>query len=260
MAAGRFQGSRSSPYALEAVRGPSISKAFSDAMEAVDKKVGWHRLPKPLAIPTLIGIRERLRHANLFDTGVPENGAPPFDPRYRAARTLDGTHNDLERPMMGAINTRFGRNVPPEDTFPEEPPRLLEPSPRAVSRELMTREEFLPATTLNILAAAWIQFEVHDWVFHGHNEEERPWQVEMADDDPWHERPMRIQRTQPDPSPEANGGPATWVRPSRSRNLASLGGASGEIPSTVTPAAASEAMLSRKSHASLVHPGVIAAG
>jgi hypothetical protein len=180
-------------------------------MEAVDKKVGWHRLPKPLAIPTLIGIRERLRHANLFDTGVPENGAPPFDPRYRAARTLDGTHNDLERPMMGAMNTRFGRNVPPEDTFPEEPPRLLEPSPRAVSRELMTREEFIPATTLNILAAAWIQFEVHDWVFHGHNEEEHPWQVETADDDPWHERPMRIQRTQPDPSAETNGGPATWV-------------------------------------------------
>jgi hypothetical protein len=39
----------------------------------------------------------------------------------------------------------------------------------------------------------WIQFEVHDRVFHGHNEE-HPWQVETADDDPWHERPMRIQR------------------------------------------------------------------
>jgi Animal haem peroxidase len=180
-------------------------------MEAVDKKVGWHRLPKPLAIPTLIGIRERLRHTNLFDTGVPKDGYPPYDPRYLKARTLDGTYNDLERPMMGAMNTRFGRNVPPEDTFPEEPPKLLEPSPRAVSRELMTRGEFIPATTLNILAAAWIQFEVHDWVFHGHNEEEHPWQVETADDDPWHERPMRIQRTRPDPSQETNGGPSTWV-------------------------------------------------
>jgi len=193
------------------VRGPSISKAFIDAMEAVDKKVGWHRLPRPLAIPTLIGIRERLRHANLFDTGVPKDGIPPYDPRYLGARTLDGSYNALERPLMGAMNTRFGRNVPPEDTFPEQPPKLLEPSPRAVSRELMTREEFIPATTLNILAAAWIQFEVHDWVFHGHNEEEHPWQVETADDDPWHERPMRIQRTRPDPSPETNGGPATWV-------------------------------------------------
>ena len=31
-----------------------------------------------------------------------QNGEPLYDPRYLAARTLDGTHNDLERRMMSA--------------------------------------------------------------------------------------------------------------------------------------------------------------
>src|SRR5438067_1481970 len=138
-----------------------IANAFNDAMEAVDKRVGWHKLPVPLALLNLIGIRSRLRHDNLYDTGVPEpkNGEPAFDKRYLTARTLDGTYNDLKQPMMGAMNTRFGRNVPPEDTHPETPPRLLTPNPRTVSLELLTRKEFIPATTLNVLAAAWIQFE-----------------------------------------------------------------------------------------------------
>ena len=43
---------------------------------------------------------------------------------------------------------------------------LLVPNPRTVSRELMTREQFQPATILNLLAAAWIQFMVHDWFVH----------------------------------------------------------------------------------------------
>ena len=33
----------------------------------------------------------------------------------------------------------------------------------------------MPATTLNLLAAAWLQFEVHDWFSHGKNETEDPW-------------------------------------------------------------------------------------
>jgi hypothetical protein len=191
----------------------SLAATFVEVMEAVDKKVGWHRLPLPLGIPALIGIRERLRHENLFDTGVPDppDDISPNDPRYLAARTLDGTYNDLSQPMMGSMNTRFGRNIPPDATYPETPPSLLEPNPRTVSNELLARDRFIPATTLNILAAAWIQFEVHDWVFHGHNDEEHPWHVETADDDAWHERPMRIARTRPDPNPEPNAGPPTWV-------------------------------------------------
>lgn len=192
----------------------SLGKAFTASMEAVDKKVGWHRLPGPLSILTLIGIRNQLREKNLYDTSpAEENGGelPEWNPRYLTTRTLDGSYNDLQNPRMGAAGTRFGRNVPPEYTYPEEPPRLLEPNPRTVSRELLTRDEFIPATTLNILAAAWIQFEVHDWVFHGRNEDEDPWKLECAGDDPWHEHPMQIQRTRTDPNPGEDAAPPTWV-------------------------------------------------
>lgn len=40
------------------------------------------------------------------------------------------------------------------------------PDPIVVSRELMHRDAFIPARSLNMLAAAWIQFQVHDWVNH----------------------------------------------------------------------------------------------
>ena len=78
----------------------------------------------------------------------------------------------------------------------------LEPNPRLVSRELLTRDEFIPATTLNLLAGAWIQFEVHDWFSHGKNEAENPWLVPLDADDPWPEKPMQIQRTRRDPCGE----------------------------------------------------------
>ena len=35
-----------------------------------------------------------------------------------------------------------------------------------MSQQLLYREQFIPARSLNLLAAAWIQFQVHDWVAH----------------------------------------------------------------------------------------------
>nr|MBA2599555.1 peroxidase [Actinomycetota bacterium] len=119
----------------------------------------------------LKGIQDRLRRKNLYDTDStkPVESLLPKepDPRALTSRTLDGTFNDLESPGMGSVGSRFGRNVPLQHTFPEKEPQLLTPNPRLVSRELLTRERFQPATTLNVLAAAWIQFEVHDWFSHG---------------------------------------------------------------------------------------------
>jgi len=113
---------------------------------------------------------------------------------------------------MGSAGTRFGRNVPIESTFPDYD-RLMHPNPRTVSRELLTRENFIPAATLNILAAAWIQFMIRDWLSHGKSPKENPWQVPLADDDPWPERPMRILRTREDPTrtPEEEGLPPTHI-------------------------------------------------
>jgi hypothetical protein len=181
--------------------------------EALDRRYGWDRLPEQLGILALLGMRLRLQADNLFDTGSPDGVAPrrPWNGRYLTARTLDGTYNQPAQPLMGSVGSRFGRNIALAHTFPEEPPRVLEPNPRLISRELLTRERFIPAPTLNVLAAAWIQFEVHDWVFHGVPTEEQPWQIELKGEDEWHERPMKINRTRPDPNPDRNGGASTWA-------------------------------------------------
>jgi hypothetical protein len=191
-----------------------LSPLLTGTAAALDRLAGWSRLPRPLGIVTLVGVRTRLRERNLYDTetvaSLPAPGGVPEE--ARRARTLDGSFNDLDNPRMGAIGARFGRNVPLDRTFPEPLPALLAPSPRVVSRELLTRREFIPATTLNLLAGTWLQFEVHDWFSHGTNEETDPWEVELAADDPWEERPMRIPRTRRDPTSDADPStPPTYV-------------------------------------------------
>ena len=187
-----------------------LSKLLAATAGALDRRFGWDRLPRPLGVLTLVGLRTRLREQNLYDTGA--GGAKAAaNSGARGSRTLDGSYNDLERPAMGMIGARFGRNVPLDRTRPEPLPGLLDPNPRLVSRELLTRDEFVPATIVNVLAGAWLQFEVHDWFSHGKNLSDKPFELELADDDPWTDRPMRIDRTRADPSPDAGGGAATWV-------------------------------------------------
>jgi hypothetical protein len=163
---------------------------------ALDRKIGWHRLPRPLGLLTLIGLRDRLRQKNLYEPGLVK-AAPPGPPQM-SVRTIEGDYNDLMQPAMGSIGTRFGRNVPLYRTFPEQEPDLLEPNPRLVSLKLLTREQFIPATKLNVLAAAWLQFEVHDWLSH-ETVPGDPYEIEIDENDPWPEKPMKIDRTQRDP-------------------------------------------------------------
>ncbi|WP_255790345.1 peroxidase family protein [Mycobacteroides abscessus] len=178
----------------------------------IDRFIGWPRLPKMAGIAVLYTLRRALQSDNLFDSGRGALDAPQHDPGiadHRAARTIDGTYNNLDDPLMGSVGSRFGRNAPLNQTFPEPPDRLMEPNPRSVSRRLLTRDEFVPATTLNALAAAWIQFEVHDWFSHG-TTDSQPWDVPLESDDPWPQEQMRIRRTPPDPSADASG-PPTYV-------------------------------------------------
>ncbi|HVE75557.1 MAG TPA: peroxidase family protein [Actinomycetota bacterium] len=170
-------------------------------------------MPTALGIPVLIGIRNRLRAENLFDTETTK----PTQSQAKApvsvggpSRTTDGTFNDLSNPAMGSVGSRFGRNVPPEYAYPEKPPKLFTPNPRTVSLELLTRTKFQPATSVNALVAAWLQFEVHDWFHHGVNEQDQPLEIDLTDDDPWHERPMRVQRTRRDKTWSGEG-PETFV-------------------------------------------------
>lgn len=178
-----------------------LTKVFTSFTQWMDKMIGWDRLPRSLGLLTLYGIRLRLRARNLYDTGITDPPKEPIEPpRFLTRRTVDGSYNDLTQPAMGSIGSRFGRNVPLSQTFPEKEPSLLDPNPRLVSRELLTRHQFIPAPTLNVLAAAWLQFEVHDWFSHGKNETENPWELPLDPDDAWLERPMRIQRTRRDPT------------------------------------------------------------
>ena len=144
--------------------GSLFSQLFARATEVLDRTFRWHKLPLPLGLLTLVGLRMRLRERNLYDTSSASlvKVPPPENGRHLTARTADGAFNDLENPAMGSSETRFGRNVPVELTYPDNDWALLKPSPRKVSRELMTRHEFQPATTLNLLAAAWLQFMIRD--------------------------------------------------------------------------------------------------
>jgi hypothetical protein len=137
----------------------------------VNKFVDWHRLPTSLGLLNLAGFRHDLRHNNLHDTEDHESPPSVHQPRpappeeARAARSGDGSFNDLSNPRMGSVNALFGRNVSLARCAVRHD-LLATPDPIVISNELLRRRVFLPARSLNILAAAWIQFQVHDWVDH----------------------------------------------------------------------------------------------
>jgi hypothetical protein len=172
-------------------------KALHAVFGRVNKKRQWHELPFPINLLNLLSLRLDLRDMNLFDTGEQIRTEATQKPPKHAlkARLPGGRWNDLKDPEMGSTNSSFTRNINPRRIKPERPPRLHDPSARKVSLELMTRDEFKPATSLNILAAAWIQFENHNWFFHGRGREDEVMEVPIEDDDDWHEHPMHVRRT-----------------------------------------------------------------
>jgi hypothetical protein len=199
-------------------RRSSASRLLERVFEAVNRYVPWYKLPSPLGALNLIAFRDVLREKNLYDT-LPPGGKPSAnikcDPRSLYARRSDGTCNDLDHPEMGAAGQRFGRNVPRENTFPEKEPALLTPSPRVVSERLLARESFVPAQSLNLLAAAWIQFQTHDWFAHHRAPTvgENDFQVPLDPEDKWiGGSPMRIPKTPTDPTrqPEESETPPTY--------------------------------------------------
>lgn len=185
--------------------------------ERIDRNVPWHRLPRWVGVFNLLAFRIQLREENLHDTRTPgksfrRSPSDPLEPDVVRFRSPGGAYNDLDDPEMGMAGTRFARNVPLEHAFPEPMPGLMEPSPREISRRLMRRDEFKPATTLNLLAAAWIQFQTHDWFNHA-RDKSTPIQIPLKEDDDWFERPMRFPRTMPDHTrgPEDEGLPPTFI-------------------------------------------------
>ncbi|KAK6082883.1 peroxidase family protein [Seiridium cupressi] len=167
--------------------------------------VSWHKLPSYLSAINILALRYELRDKNLHDTydNPDEQGtasAPEMpDTKYLSVRNSDGHFNDLEHPKMGGRCMRFGRNVPRQFTTAPTPEMLLTPNPRVISEKLLARENgtFKPATIVNLLAAAWIQFQVHDWAQHYRNE--KNWEVPLAEGDKWSDKNgMKIDQTQAD--------------------------------------------------------------
>ena len=179
----------------------------------------WHKLPTPFALLKLVGFRNKLRKNNLHDTSqitdknkLP-SPVPSPDNKHLVVRTADGSFNDLEHPEMGMAGTRFGRNVPLSDAKVDEQ-NLLEPNPRKVSKLLLARDEFRPATILNLHAASWIQFQTHDWFSHGDNQPDNKFNIPLDKDDSWKQKydSLEIDKTLKDPSREDdNTNPATFI-------------------------------------------------
>jgi hypothetical protein len=184
-----------------------VQRLYDGIVDKVAVKHPWYRLPKLAGLAELIGIRDTLRQQNLVDTSrlpsVDPVQPPPYNQSYLTARTADGSWNDLEHPEMGMANTRFGRNVPLEDTWPDQS-RMMTPNPREISLKLMTRDTFNPATAGNALIAAWLQFMLHDWIKHGTSPTENPWVVPDVTDDDWPSPPVVVMRVAPDPTSPAD--------------------------------------------------------
>lgn len=207
----------------------AMLRLYTWIFQGINLLAPWYRLPTWPAVFNLGALRLVLRRYNLHNTSsVPVSrpaGAqlpPPWESRYQTARQQDGYYNDLTKPSMGSSSppaglhhdsmlfeksnpgARFGRNVPLSEAFPEAEPALMQPNPRVVSQKLLARREFIPAKTLNLLAAAWIQFETHDWFNHGEPLKEDVFEIPLNNDDPWVQQVscpiMKIRKTRPDPT------------------------------------------------------------
>jgi len=180
--------------------------------DTISRDKQWYELPRPIAMQKLIEIRDELRKKNLYDTEEPKLAEQqgPVAEDLKAGRTVDGSYNDLKCPMMGATGRRFGRNVPLTEAVPDTA-NLLNPNPRDISNTLFTRSEFQPVKILNVLAAAWIQFQVHDWFTHLKGTNDDTYNLPVADSDSWFERPMRIPKTPVDPAPAGSNRPPAYT-------------------------------------------------
>jgi hypothetical protein len=210
-------------------------RVFVWSFTTLNKIVPWHKLPTFIGVINLAALREVLRAQNLHNTSdIPVTRreglepTPPLQPEDLVRRNEDGYYNNFDRdannnlikPEMAssALNpqdetnssdftkanpgARFGRNIPLSAVGPLPSEKISEPNPRLISNELLARPDgkFTPATTLNLLAAAWIQFQTHDWFNHGTPVTGSEFNVDIPAGDKWHENPMRIRRTRPDPT------------------------------------------------------------
>jgi hypothetical protein len=109
---------------------------------------------------------------------------------------------------MGSAGSRFGRNLSDLGGIPKSVDEfaLGHPNPLEVSRVLLARPKkdegdisYIKNTGVNFLAAAWIQFENHDWFSHGDNINDysvaKPWVFSDAGAGPGDLRELIVPKT-----------------------------------------------------------------
>ena len=211
-----------------------FGQGFLFLFRQINRVWNWDELPLWVGVANLAALREELREHNLISTsdenfpttrseGVRDISAKPEDAMHR--RFSDGFFNDPVSETMGISSyapaeypstqythshpdARFGRNMP-LNSLELDVCRLMVPNPRDISCKLLARDANSPnlgttyATSINLLAAAWIQFQTHDWFSHGDPVEEDPYQVDTSNDpshDRWPSNPMLVRRSRPDPT------------------------------------------------------------
>jgi hypothetical protein len=227
-----------------------FGQTFLFVFRNINRIWNWYELPKWVGIANLAALREELRIYNLHSTsqdriqvtnpqGQSSTTQCPFAAIWRQS---DGSFNDPVNPTMGIASqapvgspsidfshshpdSRFGRNMPLDVLEPSpnvSPSRIVTPNPRIVSCKLLARDPQQPggqklATSLNLLAAAWIQFQTHGWFSHGTPVLENAFEIDTSQDPPddrWPTSKMLVRRTRPDPTRLARDGqnaPDTYV-------------------------------------------------
>ncbi|PIG69587.1 hypothetical protein AARAC_002702 [Aspergillus arachidicola] len=189
-----------------------FEKVFIRIFRFINIFVPWHKLPGFLGALNLDFLRIELRAYNLHDgysSGQAQGNTLDHsleDERFINARNSDGKFNSLELPLMGCSGMRFGRNFSRQYTQKPNEDQLWTPNPRLVSERFMARKlsGFIPATSLNLLAAAWIQFQIHDWLQHEscpddfYNKSKEVYDIPLPPDDSWPHGRMILPRTKPD--------------------------------------------------------------
>lgn len=201
--------------------GDIITGAFEAAnafiFRQVNRVVPWYKLPTPLAVMNLAGLRHDLREKLQGTSQLVKdrNTTTPADcARWKGARSPNGICNDLTDPDMGRADLPFGRQQPLDQVACKLPDGM--PSPREVSLRLFTRKKFKPATIVNNTAMNWLQFMVHDWVQPG-RDAKRPIEIPLKPGDTWPDKKMELDGTEKVPDhARTDGGKGPPLFPNKS--------------------------------------------
>jgi hypothetical protein len=200
---------------LSGILGDALWRTLSPIAAQIGGTAGdvwttWYRKPLFLGTLTLGYTRDLLNKTNLLDA-YPPGTLTAFAPRGLVAppgvkyyRTADGSWNNLANPREGSAGVRFPRNVARPMTWPRNA-LLLEPNPAEISHVLFRRKDGMKEVPfLNLIAGAWIQFMVHDWVSHRADTRFGVHEIPLPPDHPararYYQTKMFIGKTAEDPT------------------------------------------------------------